>query len=82
MKDVNMSRKPHKQPDEMRDEYDISGAARGKFYRKNAEHVPPVHLEPKVLKYLEARAAARGISVTELVNELLKKHIELIEVVG
>jgi hypothetical protein len=29
--------------------------------------------------YLTARAAARGVDVNQLVNELLKKDIELIE---
>jgi hypothetical protein len=34
-----------------------------------------------VLAYLTARAEARGISLSELVNTLLKKDIELIEAV-
>jgi len=32
-----------------------------------------------VLAFLTERAAARGIPLSELVNELLKKDIELIE---
>jgi len=40
--------------------------------------VPPVHLEPEVLDYLAQRAAARGVSLSSLVNTLLKKDIELI----
>jgi hypothetical protein len=32
-----------------------------------------------VLAFLTARAEARGISISELANELLKKDIELIE---
>jgi hypothetical protein len=63
----------------MQDEYDFSHAQRGKFYRKGAELVPPVHLERDVLKYLQARAEARGTSLSQLVNQLLKKDIELIE---
>jgi predicted HicB family RNase H-like nuclease len=63
----------------MRDEYDFSKAQRGKFYRPDAELVPPVHLEPEVLAFLAARAAARGVSLSDLVNTLLKKDIELIE---
>ena len=35
--------------------------------------------DPEVLKFLSARAAARGISLDNLVNELLKKDIKLIE---
>jgi hypothetical protein len=63
----------------MQDEYDFSQGQRGKFYRKDAEHVRPVHLEPDVLKYLQERAEARGTSLSQLVNQLLKKDIELIE---
>ncbi len=74
-----MSKRPRKPDDGMKDEYDFSNATRGKFYRENAEFVPPVHLEPEVLKYLQARAAARGTSLSRLVNDLLKKDIELIE---
>jgi hypothetical protein len=62
----------------MKDEYDFSGAVRGKFYRESAELIPPVHLDPEVLNYLRARAEARGTSLNKLVNELLKKDIELI----
>lgn len=65
--------------DGMKDEYDFSKAERGRFYRKDAVLVAPVHLEPEVLTFLTARAQARGISLNELVNELLKKDIELIE---
>ena len=66
-------------PDEMKDEYDFSKAERGKFYRPDAVLAPPVHLDPEVLAFLRARAQARGISLSELVNALLKKEIELIE---
>jgi uncharacterized DUF497 family protein len=63
----------------MRDEYDFSNAERGRFYRPDAELIPPVHLEPEVLAFLKARAVARGVSLDALVNELLKKDIERIE---
>jgi hypothetical protein len=33
----------------MKDEYDFSAAARGKFYRSDGELIPPVHLDPEVL---------------------------------
>jgi hypothetical protein len=64
----------------MKDEYDFSKAERGKFHRPGAELVPPVHLEPEVLSYLSARAAAQGTTISALINRLLKKDIELIEV--
>ena len=67
--------------DEMKKEYDLSKATRGKFYRADAALIPPVHLDADVLKYLTAKAAARGTSLSDLVNELLKKDIALMEAV-
>ena len=63
----------------MKDEYDFSHAERGKFFRLGAQLIPPVHLDPEVLSYLAARAEARGMSLNDLVIELLRKDIELIE---
>lgn len=64
----------------MKEEYDFSKGERGKFYRSNLQLVPPVHLDPQVLEYLTKRAKLKGIPLSELVNQLLKKDIELIEV--
>jgi uncharacterized protein len=63
----------------MKDEYDFSNATRGKFFRKDAVLDLPVYLEPPVRDYLTARAKARGVEVNELVNDLLKRNIDLIE---
>jgi hypothetical protein len=63
----------------MKDEYDFSKADRGKFYRPGSVLVPPVHLEPEVLAFLVARAKMRGVNLSELVNALLKKGIEVVE---
>ena len=63
----------------MKDEYDFTGAVRGKFHVKDAQLVPPVHLEADVLAYLSAKAKARGASLSDLVNELLRADITLIE---
>jgi predicted HicB family RNase H-like nuclease len=63
----------------MKDEYDFSKAKRGRFYRPDAVLSPPVHLDPDVLAQLTAYAQARGVSLNELVNTLLKEDIERIE---
>jgi hypothetical protein len=63
----------------MKDEYDFSNVERGRFHRPNAVLIPPIHLDPEVLSFLTARAQARGVSLNELVNSLLRKNIELIE---
>ena len=76
-----MSKRPRKADNDMKDDYYFSNATRGRFYRENAVLVPPVHLEPEVLAYLQARAAARGTSLSQLVNELLRKDIELVAAV-
>ena len=63
----------------MNDEYDFSNAVRGKFYKPNLRLIPPVRLEPQVLDFLARRAEAKGTTVNALLNQLLKKDIELIE---
>jgi len=65
--------------DDMPEEIDFSGGVRGKFYRPGAKLNLPVYLDTQVLKYLAERAKAKGIPLNELVNQLLKKDIELIE---
>jgi hypothetical protein len=57
----------------------FSKGARGKFFKASAAINLPVYLEAEVQAYLADRAKARGIEVAQLVNELLKKNIELIE---
>ena len=59
----------------MKDEYDFSNAERGKFFRPNLRLIPPVRLEPEVLDFLASSAQARGTTVNELVNQLLKNDI-------
>ena len=63
----------------MKDEYDFRNGQRGRFFRPEAALLPPVHLDPEILSFLTARAEARGVSLNELVNMLLRKDIELIE---
>lgn len=63
----------------MKDEYDFSKGVRGKFYRPGAKLTLPVYLEEEVQRYLAQRAAQRGVDLSELVNDLLRKDIELIE---
>ena len=62
----------------MNDEYYFSKGVRGKFFRPNLRLIPPLRLEPEVLDFLVTRAEARGTTVNQLVNQLLKNDIELI----
>ena len=63
----------------MKDHYDFSKGVRGKFYRDGAVFRLPVYLDEKVQDYLVAKAEAKGVDLADLVNEMLKKDIELIE---
>jgi hypothetical protein len=63
----------------MKDEYDFSQAERGRFFRKDAVLDLPVYLDADVRDYLTERAKAKGINLGQLVNDLLKRDIGLIE---
>jgi hypothetical protein len=63
----------------MKKEYDFSKGERGKFFREGAQLQLPVYLEAEVRDYLQERAQAKGVEVTRLVNDLLKREIDLIE---
>ena len=68
-----------KSVDTMKQEYDFSKAQRGKFYHPDAKINLPVYLDDEVESYLSERANAKGIGLGEMVNDLLKKDIALIE---
>ncbi len=65
----------------MKQEYDFSKGVRSKFYRKNANLNLPVYLDEEVQSYLQERARSKGVEVAQLVNEMLKQDIKLIEAV-
>lgn len=65
----------------MKDEYDFSKAERGKFYRPGAQLQLPVYLDDEVRTYLQERAKSKGVEVNRLVNDMLKRDIDLIEAV-
>ena len=63
----------------MKDRYDFSKGARGKFYQADAVFRLPIYLDEKVQDYLTAKADAKGVDLADLVNDMLKKDIDLIE---
>lgn len=67
--------------DAMPKEIDFSGGVRGKFYRPNARLSLPVYLDADVQAYLVAIAARKGVPLSELTNDLLKKEIAVLETV-
>jgi hypothetical protein len=65
--------------DDMPAEIDFSGGTRGKFYRPNARLNLPVYLDAEVQAYLAPLAASKGVPLSDLANELLKKEIAILE---
>ncbi len=65
--------------DDMPAEIDFAGARRGQFHQAGAQLNLPVYLEQQVQATLAALASAKGVDFSALVNDLLKKDIELIE---
>jgi hypothetical protein len=66
----------------MKPEYNFQSAVRGKFFRPDASLRIPVYLEPEVLEFLTAKAEKKGVDLDEIVNELLKRDIAIIETAG
>jgi len=60
-------------------EIDFTKGARGKFDRPGAKLSLPVYLDDQVQATLSALATAKGVELSTLVNDLLRKDIELIE---
>ncbi len=65
----------------MEAEYDFSNGIRGKFYKKDAEFHLPIYLEPEVESFFMKLAKEQKIGLTQIVNNLLYKDKELIELV-
>jgi hypothetical protein len=60
-------------------EINFSGGSRGKFHRPGARVNLPVYLDPDVQAYLSALAAKKGVPLSDLANDLLKKDIAILE---
>jgi hypothetical protein len=63
----------------MKDEYDFSKAKRGKFFKTDASMNLPVYLNAEVFDYLSEKAKLKGVELSDMVNDMLKKDIDLIE---
>jgi hypothetical protein len=74
-----MTASPNSDVDDMPAEIDFSGGTRGKFHRPDARLNLPVYLEADVQAHLAAMASKRGVPLSDLANELLKKEIATLE---
>ena len=78
---MNATTNPPIADDGMPAEIDFSDAARCKFYRPNLKLNLPVYLDAEVQAYLTKIAAKKGVPVSDLANDLLKREIAIIEAV-
>lgn len=63
----------------MKREYDFSRGVRGKFFKKGVQIHLPIYVDSVTRKRLEHIARRKGKPVSDLVNQLLKKDVELLE---
>ena len=63
----------------MKAEYDFSKGERGKFYNADAVFRTPIYLEKDVNEFIQHLADVKQKDVGELVNELLRHNIQLIQ---
>lgn len=67
--------------DDMPAEIDFSGGQRGKFHRPDARLSLPVYLDAEVQAYLAQIASQKGMALSTLANDLLRKDIAILEAV-
>ncbi len=63
----------------MKEEYNFSNGERGKFYNQNATFNLPIYLEPEIESFIAKLAKEQKRNISEIVNALLFKDKELIE---
>jgi hypothetical protein len=65
--------------DDLPNEMDFSKGVRGKFYLPNAKLNLPIYLDEPVQQFLATLAAKKGLQISDVANDLLKKDIALFE---
>jgi hypothetical protein len=60
-------------------EVDFSKGVRGKFYRNGMKLRIPVYLEEKLLGSLGEIAQRKGMKLDDLVSDVLKKELAIVE---
>lgn len=64
----------------MNRKYNFSKGVRGKFYNPDGEFNLPIYLEPEISEFIKKLAAEKNLDQSQLVNMLLKKDKEIIEI--
>jgi cytidylate kinase len=63
----------------MKSHYDFSKAERGKFYREGATFRLPIYLDAPLQQRLERIATKKGQDLGDVVREMLREDVELLE---
>ena len=64
----------------MKKEYDFSNAVRGKFYRPAKDLRIPIYLDPDIDRRLRSRTRkSRTADVSDVVNQILRKELEVLD---
>jgi hypothetical protein len=63
----------------MKKKCDFSKGVRGKFYNVDAEFNLPIYLEPEIAEFVQKLAVEKNVDRHQIVNMLLKKDKEIIE---
>ena len=63
----------------MKKEYDFSKGIRGKFYNPDGEFNLPIYLEPEIAEFVQKLSLEKDVDRGQIVNRLLKKDMEIIE---
>jgi hypothetical protein len=61
----------------MKEEYDFSNAEQGKFYVPVEDIEVPIYLDKDIVQYLNEKCLSKQESLQSLVNDLLRKDIEI-----
>ena len=61
----------------MKEEYDFSNAEQGKFYVPAEDIQLPIYLEKDIIQYFNEKCLTKQENLQSLVNDLLRKDIEI-----
>ncbi len=67
------------QKNNMKKEYDFSKAERGTFYNEKARLNIPVYLDSDIQAFVDTIAESKNRDVSAVVDELLKKDMDIAE---
>jgi hypothetical protein len=81
MTQTKTTAKRRRRRDDMPMEIDFSGGTRGKFYQRGAKLNLPVYLDADVRTYLGDIASKKGVALSDLANDLLKKEIAILKTI-